>query len=316
MKKLWNNVIMLLTLSSLVLLNSCGTDPEPPDTTLPDANGTVQISFLNFPGTGDVTTTAAAGDVVSVAVQVQKAQGGNRPQKLRVYETNVRNTRGTQFGQTIDLRNTDDPQIKNVNYTVPQSANGTIYLYFEVDESASAFSRKLLVINIGGAGISNYTGITLGAQTNQLASRLSSATGQLYSACNAAANINDIDVTYAVPQGTSGQGFVSNPARTQAPFNLSSNPVNCGDNQGDQNLSTAGGRPTYFAKVTGNNFDTITDEQLGQLSVTNSSQQYVLVNQGDLVAFLRNDGKKGLIRVNSISAGAAGSITFDLKVQR
>ncbi|MCU0355531.1 MAG: hypothetical protein MUD08_17600 [Cytophagales bacterium] len=120
-----------------------------------------------------------------------------RPQKLRVYETNALNTRGTQFGPTIDLRNTEEAQIKNVNYTVPQNSSSTIYLYFEVDESASAFSRKLLIINVGGAGINSYTGLVLGAQTNRAASRVASSTGQLYFACDAASNIDDIDITYA-----------------------------------------------------------------------------------------------------------------------
>ncbi len=314
MKSFFNYGVMLFASMGLVLLNSCGTDPEPPDTTLPEPDGTVQISFLNIPGSGDVSTTASAGDVVAIAVQVQKSTGGNRPQKLRVYETNVINTRGTQFGSTIDLRNTDDPQIKNVNYSVPASATGTIYLYFEVDESGGKFSRKRLDIQVSGSGtIASYTGIELGAQTNAKASRISSGTGQLYVACDAAANISDIDITYAsLGSPSASPTFLSNPER--ATQGLSTTAANCGDNA---STSTAGGPATIFAKVTGVDFAAATDATLETLTVSGSAQS-VKASTNDIIAFQRADGKKGLIKVNSFPAGdgTGGSVNIDIKVQR
>jgi hypothetical protein len=313
MKTFFNYGLMLVATSGLLFLNSCGTDPEPPDATLPEPDGTVQISFLNYPGSGDITTTAAPGDVVAVAVQVQKTSGGNRPQKLRVWETNVLNTRGTQFGSTIDLRNTDDPQIKNINYTVPQSASGTIYLYFEVDESDGKFSRKVLTITSGSAGISSYTGVVLGAQSNDAGSRVASATGQVYKACDAAVNISDIDITYAsIGSPVAKPTLVSNPGRTA--FNLSTNATNCGDNAPS---STAGGPATVFAKATGFDFAGVTDAILDATTVESTSQS-IEVQAGDIIAFKRLDGKKGVIKVNSFpdGTGTVGSISIDIKVQK
>ena len=313
MKNIFNYGLSVVAGAGLLLLNSCGKDPEPADTTLQPADGTVQISFLNYPGTGNVTTTAAPGSLVAVAVQIQKTPSGNRPQKLRVYETNVINTRGTQFGSTIDLRNTDDPQIKNINYTVPSGASGTTYLYFEVDESGGKFSRKLLTITSGAAGISSYTNIVLGAQSNSAASRVASATGQVYQACDAASNINDIDITYAsIGATTATPTILSNPQRASS--GLSTTATNCG--VGAPN-STANGPATIFAKVNGTDFNGATNTSLQALTIAGNAQS-VQVAVGDIVAFRRTDGKKGLIRVNSFPAGTGvnGTINIDIKVQK
>jgi len=302
----------LLAFASVGFLAGCGSETEDPIAELPAATGTVNISFLNFPGTGDVTTTAAAGDVLAVAVEVTKSTGGNRPQKLRVYETTTKNTRGTQVGTTIDLRNTDEAQIKNINYTVPSSGN-TVYLYFEVDESASAFSRKLLTINVNGtAGVSSYPNLTLGAQNNAAPSRVASATGQLYKACDAAANISDIDITYAAIGTLATPTILSNPER--AVRGLSTSATNCGDNAPN---NTAGGPNTKFIKAPSTeSFDNATDATLNGLSFTNA-QASVAIAKGDVIAFRTQDGRNGLIRVEDISTGGtSGTIRISVKVQR
>jgi hypothetical protein len=208
------------------------------------------------------------------------------------------------------LRNTDEAQIKNINYTVP-NIGGPVYLYFEVDESASAFSRKLLTVTISGtAGVSAFTGITLGAQgVGTGPSRLASATGQIYSACNAAANMSDIDITYAFL--TAGPTILSNPER--AVQGLGTTATNCGDNASS---STAGGPNTTFIKAaTTESFDNATDATLGALSFANA-KALVSVAKGDVIAFKTADNRNGLIRVDDIVTGTTGSIKISVKVQR
>lgn len=304
--------IALLAFAGVGFLAGCGDETEAPITELPAATGTVKVSFLNFPGSGDVTTTAAAGDVLAVAVEVTKSAGGNRPQKLRVYETTAQNTRGTQVGTTIDLRNTDEAQIKNINYTVPGSGN-RVYLYFEVDESASAFSRKLLTVNVSGtAGVGSYPNLTLGAQNNAAPSRVASATGQLYKACDAAVNVSDIDITYAAIGALATPTLLSNPERVVR--GLSTSAANCGDNAPND---TAGGPDTRFIKAaTTESFDNATDAALTALNFTNA-QASVAIAKGDVVAFRTEDGRNGLIRIEDVSAGStAGTIRISVKVQR
>ncbi len=303
--------VALLAFASVGFLAGCGSETEDPVAELPAATGTVNINFLNFPGTGDVATTAAAGDVIAVAVEVTKSAGGNRPQKLRVYETTTKNTRGTQVGTALDLRNTDEAQIKNINYTVP-STGGPVYLYFEVDESASAFSRKLLTVTISGtAGVSSYPSITLGAQgIGTGPSRLASATGQIYSACNSVSNMSDIDVTYAFL--TAGPTILSNPERKVQ--GLSTSATGCGDNVA---ANTEGGPNTLFIKAsTTESFDNATDATLSALNFTGARASVSTLVKGDVIAFKTTEGRHGLIRVEDIVTGTTGSIRIAVKVQR
>jgi hypothetical protein len=191
------------------------------------------------------------------------------------------------------------------------SGTGTTYLYFEVDESSSAFSRKVLTINATGtAGVNTYSNVVLGAQTNAAPSRLSSATGQLYTACDASANINDIDITYAALGASASPTILSNPEREVK--GLSTEAKNCDDTAGS---NTSGGPGTTFSKSSGTDFNGATDATLQALTVSGSSQS-VVVAQGDIVAFQTKDGRKGLIKVEDVVAGTSGSLKISVKVQR
>lgn len=317
MKTFFNYGLMLVATSGLLFLNSCGTDPEPPDATLPEPDGTVVIDFLNYPGTNP-TVNATSGDVISVAVKMTKSPSGTRPQKLRVYETNVLNTRGTQVGNTIDLRNQDE-QTKNVNYTVP-ATNGTIYLYFEVDESGGKFSRKVLNINVGGAGgINSWTGVKLGASGNIAPGTMSSATGQTYTVAgadssDAAANISDIDITYIETLAATGPWFASYPARSKAPFNITS-------------ATIKGASATYFGStsLTAAQFDAISDvtalnTAIGTAPGSSDPEYYPpttgSVAVGSVIKFTNGRGKSGLIKITGYEPGKTGTVTIDVKVER
>jgi hypothetical protein len=320
----------MLAVASIGLLASCGDDTEPtpggPDdpalAALPADNGTVEISFTNIPGT-DPTVSAAAGQEVSVSVRIKKTPSGSRPQKLRVWDATKQDTRGTQYESTIDLRNIDD-QTKTVDYVVP-NATGTRYLYFEVDESGSKFQRKLLKVNIGGsATVASWADRILGAQTNAAGSRIASATGDVYTVCDIPENINYIDITYASLGTAAGTGtLLSNPQRAAEGLKTATDTKPCQDPANPTgatiDVQTGGGRNTYFAPVTGVNFDTADETALKALTVPTAgatASQKIVVKANDVVAFQNSDGKKGLIRVKSLVAGVAGTITLDIKVQR
>lgn len=321
MKRISSYLFTLLAFTGLSLMTSCGDDTEDPTATLPEPDGTVQIEFRNIPG-NDPAISASAGDVVVVSVKMTKGTqtGATRPQKLRIYETDVLNTRGSQVkveGQgnaegTIDLRNVDE-QTKTIDYTIPATATGTKYLYFEVDESGGKFSRKVLRINIGGAGtIDSYTNITLGAQNNAAPSRMSSATGYVYLACEVEENIDYIDITYA-STGTTNY-LSSNPARFQAPISLTQTTRDCGE---EGVINTNGGTATYFAAApAGTNFASADNAALEALTITTSGPQYIAVQNGGVYAFRNSEGKKGLILVKALTGGTNGTITIDVKVQR
>lgn len=317
MRKISSYLLALLAFASMTFLTTgCGDDPEDPITPLPEATGTVGITFRNYSSS---TVSASPGDVLIVSVLMEKSASGGRPQKLRVWETTTVNTRGTQVklpggnsDGTIDLRNVDS-QTKTVEYTVPTGATGSIYLYFEVDESASKFARKLLTINVGGAGsIDSYTSIALGAQLNLAPSRMSSSTGYVYLSCETAANIQYIDITYLY--ANQGHTLASNPARFQAPLSLTTTETTCGD---EGTVKTNGGTATYFASATATEFNNASDTSLEALTVSTASPQYITVVSGGYYSFRNAKGKKGVIKVNSITgAEANAAINLDVKVQR
>lgn len=314
-------------LASMIVFSGCKKkDDEDPTTcensTFPSNTGTVTINIKNYSNTsGDFTVIDAnAGDNLSFAVEIIK--GSNRPQKLRIYQTDCVNKAGdivSLAGQPnvedndtrIDLRNTDDPQIRQFLYTVPTGMS-TVYLNIQVDESGGAYTYKRVKINVSNSGvIDSWSNITLGAQANAAASRMSSGTGQLYSACNAAANMEYIDITYA--WNTDGY-LCSNPARFLTPIGLSNSNPDCGE---DGSLPTNGGTATYFKLYAGSDFATITDAQLEALTVSASNNQYInFTAAGSVYEFVNAKGKKGLIKVNSYTTGTNGTINVDVKVQR
>lgn len=312
---------------------SCKKDEEPIITsecaalTFPANSGTAQVAILNYTNTTNEFTSidVSAGNVLSFAVQITK--GTNRPQKVRIYETECQNEVGTivniagqpgaeDGGTRLDLRNSDDAQIRQFAYTVP-TGKPTIYLNIEIDESGSTYTYKRVRLNVSGSGvIDSWTSISVGGNSSLTGSRLSSGTGQTYLACNASANMEYIDITYAVNLTGSNPSYLcSNPARFLAPVSLGSSTASCGE---DGTLSTAGGTSTYFKAYTGGDFGSITDAGLGALTVSASNNQYIEVTStGTVYEFLNAKGKKGLIRVNSGTLNnTTTNINVDVKVQR
>jgi hypothetical protein len=332
MKKVFKYASMFL-MAATVALYSCkkSDDPEPADcsaATYPSTSGSATVQFLNSnisdsDANGIEDVAAAAGNYLSLSVSVTK--GNNRPQKLRVYQSDCINKKGDQVkfpGQpgvtsdgTIDLRNTDDAQVRTIGYSVP-SGYSKLYLTFEVDESSNKYTYKRLELKISGSGvIDSWTGVVLGAQGNAAASRLVSATGQTFTACDAAANIEYIDVTYVASGSPTIKSYLSsNPARFQAPLSLSASSASCGE---DGTLQTDGGRATYFRAST-EDFDAATNATLNGLAVSSSNNQYVEITALNTVyEFLNSDGKKGLIKVTGGTLGnTSESVTISVKVQR
>lgn len=320
----------LLFLISLGFITSCGSEEDDPTPITPDECSTLSfpasssvgsaVEILNFTSTsgGFTNIQAEPGDVLALAVQVTK--GDKRPQKLRVYQTDCENALGDivtfsgqdteDGGKRFDLRNTDEPQIRNINYTVPSGID-PIYLNIEVDESGGEYTYKRIKIDVSGSGIvDTYTGITLGAQSSAAPSRLVSSTGQGYTVCNAAGNINYIDITYLVYNNQSY--LASNPARYETPFNIALNvPTGCGD---DPNLTLDGGVETVF-ESSALDFDNVSNTDLDNL--TFGSGQYITISNGSVIAFQTSEGRKGLIKITGGTLNSlSGDITVDVKVQR
>lgn len=339
--------VLALALGATLLFSACKKEEEEPEPTpdecagltFPTTNGTATVNVLNFTtmSGGFTQVNASAGDNLSFAFEVVK--GDDRPQKLRIFQTECVNAKGTQVtfaGQqdvandgTIDLRNTDDAQVRQIVFAVPTGVS-TLYLNVEVDESGSKYTYKRIKLNIAGSGlIDTWSNVELGAQSNSRPSRMVSATGQTFTSCNAAANINYIDITYAaIGSSDAVPTILSNPQRSTEGLSTTI-PSTTVCNEGETNPSTAGGPATKFLSttLTSSDFNAITDAAglTSALSgLTFGTNQKVTASSGSVIAFQSADGtRKGLILVSSLTQGTNttdadldGYATVSVKVER
>jgi hypothetical protein len=298
-------------------ITACGITPEIQapleDMTLPLADGKLDITFTDAKLNTDASVVAASGDNVNVSLVIKKTPTGEKPRIMRVFVSDKANFR-TKTDQPlfeIKLKNRDE-QTQTIDFTV-SATTGKTYLHFDVYDNSEKVTRKTLVINISADGqIASWVGIVLGAQSNALGSRVASATGDVYAVCDLDSNIRYVDITYAADRVTAKPSFFSNPERGKVGYATTvpaSNTV-CGG------TSTGGGTATYFVLAPNTvDFATVTDAQLGALSVPATAQS-IVAETGKIYAFLNGRNKKGLIKVNSIVGAADGTIAFDVKVQK
>jgi hypothetical protein len=305
----------------VAFITACGVTPEiqpvPEDLSLPAATGTLNLAFTDSVTNKTETVVAASGDNVNVSLLVKKTATGGKPKILRVFATDKPNYRGKTDSPLfeIPLKNRDE-QTQTIDYGVSAST-GKIYIHFDVYDNNDKVTRKTLVVNISAdAQIASWKGITLGAQSNAAASRFASATADLYKVCDLDSNMTNIgfvDITYAAIGSPSAKAtLLSNPQRSVLKLSTTipaSNTV-CGGG------STAGGTATYFvASPSSVDFATATDAILGALVIPETNQD-IVVEAGKTYSFVNGRKKKGLIKVLSVVEGTAGTITFDLKVQK
>jgi hypothetical protein len=298
-------------------MTSCGVTPEvqpvTEDFSLPAADGTLDLSFTDAKlNVTNPTVNAANGDNVNVSLLIKKTPTSDKPRVIRVFVADLPNYRkSTQPLFEIKLKNIDE-QTQTVDFTVSKNS-GEYYLHFDVYDNKEKVTRKTLKINVTADGqIATWTGITLGAQSNALGSRVASATGDVYAVCDLDSNIRYVDITYAADRVTAKPSFFSNPERGRVGFSTTVPASNtaCGG------TSTGGGTATYFVLApTTVDFATVTDAQLGALTIPTTAQS-IVAETGKIYAFLNGRQKKGLIKVNSITGAADGTINFDIKVQK
>jgi hypothetical protein len=347
--------LSITAMAAMVTFSACKKDKEETttettcaDEVYPTTSGTATVSFKNFANSAG---TVQAGDIIAIAVEVTK--GSQRPQKIRVYQTDCDKAKGdllffqgqaktNNAGDEIDLANTDDAQVRTINYTVP-SGMSPIYLNFEIDESGSKYTYKQLVLTVSGSGIVDTRTVSnLGSQGHATyGSRMSSALGYVYTACEIPQNLDQIDIVYAVSKTSPYKSYLcSNPARSTMTTNDYTSGANvfgdatagnltysanysatCLDDAGAAtgSYTTGGGKSTYFKAYAGSSYATADDAVLSALTVSSSDNQYVEFTANDQIfEFLNANGKKGLIKVTSVGTlgNTNNAINVEVKVQR
>jgi hypothetical protein len=321
MKKL--SYLFLAILVAIVA--ACGVTPDvqptPVDNSLPAATGSLDVTFTDPELNRNPSVVAANADNINVSLLIKKTPTGGKPRILRVFvetQANYRAKNATPLFE-IKLKNKDE-QTQTIDYTVSPTS-GKVYIHFDVYDNTSTdanstsanVTRKTLVVNISSeAQIASWQSITLGAQTNAAGSRVTSATGDIYKVCDLDSNMKFVDITYASVGSPLKSTLMSNPARSTS-FGLGTSAGEFTDCAGS---FTGGGSATYFVAAPASvNFATANDATLAALTIP-STNQSIAVEKDKVYAFSNGRGKKGLVKITDIVVGVAGSITFDIKVQK
>lgn len=174
------------------------------------------------------------------------------------------------------------------------------------DITVTTMAADTVVIEPAGT-ISSFTATLLGAQSNATqGSFLDAHTGTVHLTSSAYTNAADIDLIY----------FYGN---TQLASLVA--PSNDFVNGGGTNLSLAVGMTTQNATVlalstiTATEFDAMSDAADFPTSITGTSTNITNFNENNVIEFITQDGKIGLIKVTTINTGAAGDVTIDVKIQ-
>jgi len=157
--------------------------------------------------------------------------------------------------------------------------------------------------------IFSYPTKVLGAQTSATGSSFASSNGTVYSLADAKINSALIDWVYFYGATNFATICAPNDADAAAVFNNATNGV----------ATWATRNATVFKTATGiGNWNSITNDStiLAQTSSGVTGSKVNNLATGYFLAFITATGKKGLIKVNSLTPDATGSIDIDVKVQQ
>ena len=318
---------LIITVLSIFISSCAGPTPEPGDEPLNMDGGKLIIKFTDPKLEARNSISIAKNEILALSFNIKKGADGSLPVKLSAYITDNAEKKGVLMLDNIRLKNTDD-QTQSLEVVLPEvGITITRIFYIEITDSKSKITRKALEITpLITKQISAWSNITLGVQGSGVASRFSSTTGDLYTACDLDSNINFVDITYATIGSPSIKPTIlSNTRRVALGLGSIASDKNCAS------VVASGGTTTYFAPLTSIiDFTNINDFVLSNLVVANTTQE-VAVEVGKYYVFQHTrttkDGKtvvrKGFLKVNSInpaytSSGATlalGLINIDVRMQ-
>ena len=195
-------------------------------------------------------------------------------------------------------------------YVVPGSAAaGTshkiTWTITDKDDLTSTTTGTIDIIS-GAGNINTYTAVLLGADQNADAgSFYATSTNTVYTVAEAYTNQDNVDFIYYY--GSTNEASIAAPNDVDvAVFNV----------YGLANWTTKNATTFKTTSVTTSNFDAMTDDATIVTEADGSSATAVnQLTQGNVFAFVTEAGKKGLVKVGTITTGRDGNITITVKVQ-
>jgi len=301
MKKRLSIVFGLLA-AGMLMFTSCSDDSTEPGDINPS------MTFVGGTGytSGDVTLTT--GTEFTVGINAFSSTESNA--KL----TNFKVTRVFGNKPEVVLDSTFNKDLFSIDMIFNANAEvGTENFIFLITDKDGKTKELSFVVTteaeIVYGPINTFSMKILGAQGTTTGSSFASIDGSVYNLADAKANAAKIDWLYF--------NFGTYHATLAAPDDAAAATVFTNPDNGLQEWAVK--NPTRFKKVTDAiDWDNINDDAV-IVAQTASGVTLTKVDNlaaSDVLAFITSTGKKGLIKVNSISGTTAGTITISVKVQQ
>ena len=288
MKKI-NLLVLSVAVAATGFFSSCSKDSTAPGPTIK--------AYLNDVAQDAISVTK--GSTVAYKFEVNasaKIQSITISKKVGANTTTDPAKTSGFLKDTLDIINGSIPVTDNVELTIT------------VVDKTSASVSKTVTITAKVGQVSIYSAKLLGAQTNAAGSSLATSTGTIYTSANAATNSALVDFIYYFNSGTEASTIYSPSALAATGIEAMSY------GWATKNATTFG-----IVTMTTADFDAITatdDSPITAKAVSLTAVKLFTLAVDNIFAFQTAAGKAGLVRVKSISTGATGSITIDVKVQK
>ena len=290
--KMKKNILIVATLmlALITTFSSCKKDSTPP---------TIQFTAGSGYTSSDVTVPVSS----TIKVGITAKSGSSKLTDFKI----VANA-STSPTTILDSTFSSDTFSRDFTITAPAEA-GTASLSFIVTDQDNQTAEVSFVITTTAKPISEYTQVMLGSYNNSAyGSSFASADGTVYMLADAKANASKVDWLYYY--GSVNAATLAAPADADAAtvFNSASN--------GLQTWPVL--NATRFRAVTeGAVWDNILNAaDIEAIAVNTNKTSVNQLSVGDILAFKTAAGKLGLIKIDAITTGAAGTITYTVKVQQ
>ena len=290
----------IIVIFGAIMLNSCSKSDDPAPTDL-----TPSIAFVGGAGytSGDATLE------VNAAFKVGITAFSNTSSSAKLVKLAV-----TRVFNNIPLTSDTVINVSTLNWNLNLTANslvGAEKWYFKVtDKNNQTKEISFTITTVAPSGpINTFSMKILGAQGNTTGSSFASIDGTIYNLADAKANASKIDWLYFYGATNLATLASPNDAAAAEVFNDETNGL----------LKWAVRNNTLFKKVAGTiDWENITTDEVivaqTASGVTNTKINSLAAN--DVLAFIAASGKKGMIKVESITGTNNGSITISVKVQQ
>lgn len=299
MKKM-NWVLSLMMMVAVFFATSCTKDSEDP---IVDQKPTITLQV----GTDYVyqNTTVTVGTPMKIGIRaIANTSSGSKLVDFTFTRTINGNTQ--TFDSTFSASTFNVDLMTNAN---AQVGNET-FIFTIKDKNGQMSAVTIIITTTAISGeINAFTMKILGAQGSTTGSSFASIDGTIYKLADAKANANKVDWLYYYGASDLASIAAPNDAHAAEVYNNATNGLQ----------TWAVRNATKFKVITDAiDFDAIADDAVivAQTATGVDQSRCTALQAGKLLAFITAGGKKGIMKVESISGTTDGTLTISVKVQK